>query len=30
MGHHNFNEIVTRIKKSKYYSMSLDSTQDEG
>lgn len=30
MGHQVLNAIVTRIKISKYYSISLDSTPDEG
>lgn len=30
MGHYIFDAIVTRIKKLKYYSMFLDSPQDEG
>ena len=29
MGERIFNEILTRIKKSKYYSISVDSTHDE-
>lgn len=30
MGHQVFNTIISRIKKSKYYSISIDSTPDEG
>lgn len=30
MGYQGFNTIVTRIEKSKYYSMSSDSTPNEG
>ena len=30
MANEYFNEIIARIKQSKYYSISLDSTPDEG